>query len=78
MSKIISPFEKALKDVLNQHSIENASDTPDFILATYLIDCLEAFNKINKRRQQWYGHALCINGDNGGSVKKLRRTGKPV
>jgi len=78
MSKHVTQLEKDLAEVLNRHSAENGSDTPDFILATYLMDCLAAFNKINDRRQKWYGHALCINGDMGGSVKKLRRTGRPI
>ena len=37
-------FEKDLSDLINAHSLENASDTPDFILAEYLVACLEAFN----------------------------------
>ncbi len=32
-----------IRDVLNKHSRENASNTPDFILAAYLKACLEAF-----------------------------------
>ena len=37
-------FEKELENLINIHSMENDSDTPDFILAEYLRKCLAAFN----------------------------------
>ena len=46
---------KELADVLNRNSAENASNTPDFILAKYLIFCLNAFNETIKLREAWYG-----------------------
>lgn len=48
-------FRSELEALLNRNSMENGSDTPDFILATYLADCLEAFDKATKRREAWYG-----------------------
>jgi len=42
---------KELADVLNRNSAENASNTPDFILAKYLIFCLNAFNETIKLRE---------------------------
>lgn len=47
-------FRDELCNLINRHSQENDSDTPDFILAEYLIDCLEAFDKATKRRTEWY------------------------
>lgn len=47
-------FEKELTDLINKHSLENGSDTPDFILAKYLISCLEAFNNAQEKRSDWY------------------------
>ncbi|MAG26519.1 hypothetical protein CMI47_13310 [Candidatus Pacearchaeota archaeon] len=47
-------LEREIKDILNKTSRENISDTPDFILAEYLIDCLEAFEKATNKRNQWY------------------------
>jgi len=44
-----------IRRVLNLYSMENTSDTPDFILAAYLLDCLQAFAKATKRREEWYG-----------------------
>jgi hypothetical protein len=35
--------------------MENASGTPDFILARYLTDCLLAWNRSMQEREAWYG-----------------------
>ena len=47
-------FEEELRELLNKHSMENGSNTPDFILAEYLVNCLTLFEKINNDRQKWY------------------------
>jgi hypothetical protein len=47
-------FEKALEELINCHSMENASNTPDFILAEYMKDCLNAFNKAANQREAWH------------------------
>ena len=39
-----TPFEKELRELINRHFLENGSDTPDFILASYLGACLENYN----------------------------------
>lgn len=44
-----------LTSVLNRYSAENASNTPDFILANYLMTCLVNFNVAVQSRDQWYG-----------------------
>lgn len=49
-----SEFEKELESLLNRYSKENGSDTPDFILAEYLIGCLENFNNTVGKRTTWY------------------------
>lgn len=41
--------------MLNRHSAENGSNTPDFILGQYLVDCLKAFDKATNAREKWYG-----------------------
>ena len=38
-------FEKELTDLLNRYSKENGSNTPDFILARYLIGCLKNYDE---------------------------------
>lgn len=47
-------FEKEVAALINRGCMENESDTPDFILAEYLCDCLEAFNRATKLRTWWY------------------------
>ncbi len=49
-------FRKKLSGLINSYSMENNSDTPDFILAMFLGDCLETFDKAVKRRSEWYNH----------------------
>lgn len=48
-------FVDQLCDLLNRHSQENASNTPDFILAQYLVACLAAWNTATQQRETWYG-----------------------
>jgi hypothetical protein len=50
----MSDFKKELKTLLNAHSRENVSDTPDFVLAEYMSDCLRAFEKASKARDKWH------------------------
>lgn len=47
-----------IETVINCHSAEGGSDTPDFILAEYLTDCLAAFDKAVNARESWYGRGL--------------------
>lgn len=48
-------FKSELTSLLNKHSKENDSNTPDFILAEHLIGCLKLFNAIVGKREGWYG-----------------------
>ena len=51
-----STFQHELASLLNKYSKEAGSNTPDFILAEYLLGCLDAFEKATKRTQQWHGN----------------------
>lgn len=44
-----------LEKLLNSHSAENASGTPDFILAEFMIHCLKSFNAAVCAREAWHG-----------------------
>ena len=44
-------FRKELEQLINKYSLENKSDTPDFILAAYLVRCLEAYDLAVKARE---------------------------
>ena len=48
-------FRYDLEVLLNRHSMENGSNTPDFILANYLTACLSTFDTIVQAREKWYG-----------------------
>jgi len=61
-------FKHELRELLNRHSMENGSDTPDFILANYLCDCLEAWNLSVTQRSGWYKRSAELTPDkHGGS-----------
>ncbi|MDD5650798.1 MAG: hypothetical protein PHF86_10360 [Candidatus Nanoarchaeia archaeon] len=47
-------LRKNIEDAINKVSEENESNTPDFILAEYLINCLKAFDLATKQRDKWY------------------------
>lgn len=47
-------FKKDLQQLINKHSLEKYSNTPDFILANYLVECLMAFNYASSTREYWY------------------------
>lgn len=53
----VSQFRKELEILLNHHSMENGCDTPDFILAEYLTNCLTNFDSAVERREKWYGRS---------------------
>lgn len=50
-----SQFDKDLASLINKHSMENGSNTPDYILAQYLLSCLMVFNLAVQQRETWYG-----------------------
>lgn len=47
-------FKKELEQLINKYSMENTSNTPDFILAEYLWGCLLNYEDIINRRNSWY------------------------
>ncbi len=47
-------FQIELEKLINAHSIENTSGTPDFILAAYLMKCIEAYEAAVRCRDDWY------------------------
>ena len=46
-------FKDALCDLINKHSLEGESGTPDYVLADYLCDCLEAWNRASQQKD-WH------------------------
>lgn len=48
-------LERDLSKALNRHSSEGPSGTPDCVLAAYLVDCLESYERAVQRREAWHG-----------------------
>ena len=64
-------FRKELAALINRYSAENGSNTPDFLLAEYLTDCLDSFDRVVTAREKWYGRApipICPQPDFVGNV----------
>lgn len=51
----IPKFEKELQELLNRHSKENGSNSPDYILARYLTRCLEVYDYAVLQREGFFG-----------------------
>lgn len=47
-------FESELTELINRYSIENGSDTPDWILAEYIKGALKSYEKTVRMRDHWY------------------------
>lgn len=48
-------FAQKLTVLLNENNKENGSNTPDFVLAEYLTNCLGNFEAATKAREKFYG-----------------------
>lgn len=46
-------FQRELQSLINKHSLENGSDTPDFILASFLENVLVDWNHATRTRDRW-------------------------
>lgn len=47
-------FRSELAALLNRHSSENGSDTPDFLLADFLCGCIIGWNASVRARDKWW------------------------
>ena len=48
-------FVEKLRHAINSCSMENGSNTPDFLLADYLLRCLDNYDRTVRLREKWYG-----------------------
>ena len=55
MAECPAAFVEDLTALLHRYSAENGSNTPDFILAAYLLKCLQAWHATVVHRETWYG-----------------------
>lgn len=47
-------FREDLEQLINFHSLESNSGTPDFILAEFLMNILKVFDSTMKERDKWH------------------------
>ena len=47
-------LRERIREAINCASAENGSDTPDFILAEFLTDCLAAWDKATTARTRYF------------------------
>lgn len=71
-------FQDELEALINRHSMENMSNTPDFILAGYLMACLDAWQLATRAREKWYGYALRPCGESGPITEPANPPSNPV
>jgi hypothetical protein len=46
---------REIETAINRTSAENESNTPDYVLAQFLMGCLAAWNTAVQQRETWYG-----------------------
>ena len=56
----LETLEHKIAGVINSVSRENDSNTPDFLLAEFMMKCLDAFELASNKREMWYGVHLHI------------------
>lgn len=54
-SKGLDSFKKELQVLINCHSKENESNTPDYVLVQFILSCLKSFNTATQQRETSYG-----------------------
>lgn len=61
----MSDFRKDIESAINCHNMEAGSDTPDWILAEYLAECLRVFDAAVAAREKWYNRHVRSKPDAG-------------
>lgn len=57
---MVKGLRHELEHAINRVSAENGSNTPDLILAEFLVSCLAAFDRAVQQRERWYGFAMHV------------------
>lgn len=53
-----SNLVKELAELLNRHSCENNSGTPDYLLAHFLVGSLHVYEETIQKRAEWRGESV--------------------
>jgi hypothetical protein len=65
-------FVKDLQRLINRHSMENGSNTPDFLLASFLMEVLKSVDDLIRARDYWYGVQMKPGQDNAKKAKEFQ------
>ena len=57
-------LERDLEQIINSRCLENGSNTPDFILASFLKSCLDTWNLHTRERDRWFGNRSVLGPGN--------------
>lgn len=49
----LEEFRKELASLINKYSLENYSNSPDFILAQYMTECLLQYGLAKRLTENW-------------------------
>lgn len=55
-------LEKEIENLMNKYNIDTITDTPDFIIAEYLMTCLRNYLVTKNKVEKWFGKRITING----------------
>jgi hypothetical protein len=69
-----SEFLANVAHAINYSSLENGSNTPDFLLAEFLADVLVAFDRVQQKRGEWYGKPIKAPGSSTDSTPAAPET----
>ena len=50
----MNKLHEEIRAAINRSNAESGSDTPDYILAEYLLGCLDSYNHAVRARDEWY------------------------
>jgi len=57
-STVNNDFQIELASLLNKHGLDNNANTPDYVLARYLVRQLDNFRESTDERETWFGVKL--------------------
>lgn len=58
MSLNTNAFKNELESAINRYSVDNELNTPDFLLAEYLVQCLNNYKDIAVKNKAWHSEGV--------------------
>ena len=66
----MTQLRKDIEDSINRNSAESGSNTPDFILAEYLMSCLSAYDIAVTSRDGWNASVAVVDDTEDGDLNR--------